>query len=107
MPKYVWSTPPTEHTPFYIRKNPYRRSAVCFHCRTTVNMYQDAAGVDVFREHYDVDRGNGYGGRGAGRAMGRGRVIGPNQELEVCIGSDYAPIPLAYKFEDGSPIPYH
>jgi len=108
MPKYNWNTSPDEHSLFHIRKSRMARwGSVCFHCRTTVNMYQDAAGVDVFNTHYDVDRGNGYGGRGAGRAMGRGRVIGPDRELELCVGSDYAPIPLAYKFEDGSPIPYH
>ena len=112
MPKYNWATGPTEHTRFVLRKSRYARRgrgrAVCFHCRTTVEMYLlNGEGEEIFNTHYDQDRGNGYAGRGAGRAMGGGaRRVGPNRENEICVGSDYAPIPLAYKFEDGSPLPY-
>ena len=70
-------------------------------------MYEDIDGVDKFNTHYDADRYNGVGG---GRAIQshrnrEGRRIGPDRELELCVVSDYPPIPLAYKFEDGSPSP--
>ena len=115
MPKYNWETGPNEHTPFVIRKTRYTRRgrgrAVCFHCRATVDTYlldgeDGEENVENFTTHYDQDRGNGYAGRGAGRALGGARRIGPNRENEICVGSDYPPIPLAYKFEDGSPMPY-
>ena len=112
MPKYNWATGPNEHTPFVIRKTRYTRRgrgrAVCFHCRTTVETYplNEGEGEELFNTHYDQDRGIGYAGRGAGRAQGGARRIGPHRELELCVGSDYPPIPLAYKFEDGSPLPY-
>jgi len=116
MPRYIWDTPPNEHSLFHVRRTRYTRRgrgrAVCFHCRVTVATYlldgEDEEGdAELFRTHYDQDRGKGYGnGRGAGRALGGDRRIGPYGELEVCIGSDYPPIPLAYKFEDGSPLPY-
>ena len=109
MPKYNWATGPNEHTPFVIRKTRYTRRgrgrAVCFHCRTTVDTYLVEDEAELFTTHYDQDRGNGYAGRGAGRALGGARRVGPYGELEVCVGSDYPPIPLAYKFEDGSPLP--
>ena len=111
MPKYNWETGPTEHTPFVIRKTRYTRRgrgrAVCFHCRTTVETYLlDGEGEETFTTHYDSDRSNGVRGRGVGRALGGSRRVGPNRENEICVGSDYPPIPLAYKFEDGSPLPY-
>ena len=110
MPKYNWATGPHEHTPFVIRKTRYTRRgrgrAVCFHCRVTVETYLVEDDEEIFNTHYEQDRGNGYGGRGAGRALGNARRIGPHRELELCVGSDYPPIPLAYKFEDGSPMPY-
>ena len=112
MPRYIWDTPPNEHSLFHIRRSRWARRgehgrAVCFHCRTTVSMYEANDGEGVFNTHHDVDRGNGYAGRGAGRAMAGTRRIGPNHEPEICVGSHYPPIPLAYKFEDGSPVPYH
>ena len=67
-------------------------------------MYQDNAGVDVFNEHYDVDRNQG--GRASyivNRTRGTGQ-IGPYQEPEVCPGSNYPALPLAYKWVDGSPM---
>ncbi len=98
MPKYIWGTSPDEHSLFTVRTSPYwRQSAVCFHCRTSVRTYRDVAGVDVFNEHFDVDRDR--------RNRNGSRRIGIAQENEICPGSDYPPIPLAYKFEDGSPIP--
>ena len=106
MPKYIWGTSPDEHSLFAKRSDRYRRGGmVCFHCRTTVTMYQDNAGVDVFNTHYDVDRTQ-YGRASYHQSRIRGtRRIGPGQEYEVCVGSDHPPIPLAYKWMDGSPIP--
>ena len=98
MPRQYWGTSPNENSLFYVRKSRLRRwGAVCFHCRTTVTMHQDNAGVDVFNEHYDVDRPPTSRLRGS-------RRIGPNQEYEVCPGSDYPAIPLAYKWMDGTPM---
>ena len=112
MPRYIWDTPPNEHSLFHIRRTRYTRRghgrAVCFHCRTTVATYLlDGEGEETFTTHYDRDRDNGIRGRGAGRALGGdARRVGPTRENEICVGSDYPPIPLAYKFEDGSPLPY-
>jgi hypothetical protein len=106
MPRQYWGTSPNENSQFYVRRSKYRRHGwVCFHCRTMVTMYQDNAGVDVFNTHYDVDRTQ-YGRPSYTASRIRGtRCIGPDQEYEVCPGSDHPAIPLAYKWMDGSPIP--
>ncbi len=113
MPKHNWETGPTEYSLFYIRKSRYMRRgygrAVCFHCRATVNMYEDIDNVDRFHTHYDSDRVKerpGIHRPGRVRNVGN-RTFGEEGNLEVCVGSDYPPIPLAYKFEDGTPIPHH
>ena len=111
MPRYIWNTPPNEHSLFHIRRTRYTRRghgrAVCFHCRTTVATYLlDGEGEETFTTHYDADRAKGIGRQRTGQALGGTRRGGPAQEPEICIGSDYPPIPLAYKFEDGSPLPY-
>jgi hypothetical protein len=107
MPRHIWGTSPDEHSLFAIRRSRYRRwGVVCFHCRTMVTLYQDNDGEEVFNTHYDVERGRGHGpSYVAHRSRGGTRQVGPYQQDEICPGSEHRPIPLAYKWMDGTPIP--
>jgi hypothetical protein len=90
--------PPSDQSAFVVRKGNYGRVAICFHCRTSVRLNNDNEGE--FLEHFDVRRGDAayYGRRQDIREVGG--------EAETCPGSGTQPLPLAYKFPDGDPLPY-
>ena len=87
--------PPGVHAPLTERYGNRGRLAVCFHCRNVIRIDQDAAD-GTFMEHFDAPQD--YYGR---------RRPAKNGRNEVCPGSRTTPIPLAYKFPDGEPLPYH
>ena len=118
MPRHYWDAPIGENTLFSVRRSRYNRSAVCFFCRTQQRMEPAWDNDhDIFREHWDATRYPLDYGRVDGQptrqqfpgvggmAIGNRRQFGPNQEYEICPGSGEPPIPLAYKFPDGSPTP--
>ena len=90
--------PPGDQSPYTARYSNYGRMAICFHCRSVMRLDQEA-GDGTFMEHFDVDHTNRRG-----RNLARVQVQGVNQ---ICPGSGKMPLPLAYKFPDGDPLPYH
>ena len=105
MPRHYWDAPIGENTLFSVRRSRYNRSAVCFFCRTQQRMEPAWDNDhDIFREHWDALRYSEPGWRN-GIAYQNRKQFGPNQEFELCPGSGEPPIPLAYKFPDGSPTP--
>ena len=93
--------PPGASAPYTERYANRRRLAVCFHCRSVMRLDQDADD-GTFLEHFDVDRTNPKPGRFGHRATIK--IQGVDQ---ICPGSGTMPIPLAYKFPDGEPLPYY
>ena len=100
MPRlYNDGKPPGDQAPYEVRIGNRGRLAVCFHCRSVIRIDQDA-GDGTFLEHFDVDRTNPRGIRH--------RVLHPATKVqEICPGSHTMPVPLAYKFPDGDPLPYY
>jgi hypothetical protein len=84
---------PTDTTPFYVRFTNRGRSAVCFHCRSNCRVEEGA-----FLVHYDLDRDR------YGQSQRRSPLIQRGEQV-VCPGSGHPPVPLAYKFPDGVPLP--
>jgi hypothetical protein len=94
--------PPGVHAPLMERYANRRRLAVCFHCRCVIRIDQDAAD-GTFMEHFDAPQ-DYYDVGFRGRRRHNRRLNGRN---EVCPGSHTMPVPLAYKFPDGEPLPYY
>ena len=89
--------PPSDQSQFVVRKGNYGRVAICFHCRTSVRLNNDNEGE--FLEHFDIDRTDPR----RSRVKHPVTIMGVNQ---ICPGSGTQPLPLAYKFPDGDPLPY-
>ena len=89
--------PPSDQSQFVVRKGNYGRVAICFHCRTSVRLNNDNEGE--FLEHFDIERTT-LNRRGIKHPLS---IMGENQ---LCPGSGTQPLPLAYKFPDGDPLPY-
>ena len=98
MPRYNWNGEgPIETTPYKERINHWGGSAVCFHCRQSIRLDDERN----FQEHWDSQRDN------FGRAIWYGRnPLTVRGERVMCPGTGTAPIPLAYKFPDGSRTPW-
>ena len=92
--------PPRDRAQYSVRGGNYGRLAICFHCRCAIRL--DRYGSGEFQEHLDVDRTKATRGR-----FGRGATIKIQGIDQLCPGSNTTPIPLAYKFPDGEPLPYH
>ena len=103
-----WSNDMVTPSPYVVRERKNWRgygSAVCFHCRLPAN----TAAEGVFEEHHDVVR-SGDDPRERHRYAGWARanhyrVIPGENQPEICPGSGTAPIPLAYRFPDGTKVP--
>jgi hypothetical protein len=87
--------PPGDQAPYTARYSNYGRLAICFHCRCVTRLDQDA-GNGTFLEHSDVDR-----------TSPRRTALSIKGVVQTCPGSGTTPIPLAYKFPDGDPLPYY
>lgn len=106
-----WSNDMVSPSPYFVRERKNWRgygSAVCFHCRLHANT--DAEGV--FQEHHDVVRTGDdprerhrYGHQDGWARAHRYRYIPDENQPEICPGSGTAPIPLAYRFPDGTKVP--
>ena len=94
--------PPGVHAPLTERYGNRGLLAVCFHCRCVIRIDQDAAD-GTFMEHFDAPQ-DYYDVGFRGRRRHNRRLNGRN---EVCPGSHTMPVPLAYKFPDGEPLPYY
>ena len=89
--------PPSDQSQFVVRKGNYGRVAICFHCRTSVRLNNEGEGE--FRDHFDIERTDPR----RSRVKSPITIMGENQ---LCPGSGTQPLPLAYKFPDGDPLPY-
>ena len=108
---------PRNPSPYFERvSRGYRGNvATCFHCRLTVAISPAENGDMVFIDHYDVDRYGDrphetwYGMHGTARSNRIRRIpdAGNAQILieELCPGTGTEPIPLAWRFPDGTALP--
>ena len=89
--------PPSDQSAFVVRRGNYGRVAICFHCRTSVRISLEGDGdiPGLLRDHFDIER-----------ASPRRKPITIMGENQLCPGSGTQPLPLAYKFPDGDPLPY-